>query len=422
MDAARRIAVVDLGTNSTRLLVADVTRRACSRSSSGGPRSPGSARASTPVRAAGARGHGAGGSAARRTTGSHRPPRAPSGRWPWPPAPCATPRTERVRGRSCASAAASTCGPSPATRRRGSPSWAPPPGGRRRARPTLVIDIGGGSTEYVVGRPGADPDFHVSTRMGSVRHTERHLHADPPRTGELDALAADVAPILAAESPGATCATRVERAIAVAGTADLARRHRPRARALRPRPGARLRAGTRLACERDPGQARRALPVERAPRGPRAPPRPRAHHRGRGGRSSLESLRAFGLTEVEVSEADILHGAALERGCPRVVRRTREPLNRRSRKGIGSPSAFPSTALPQSEIVLYSDSRWVESRAAQPVGLPLARYIGSGEAASYRRLPPSGPRGPFKARTPARPDGAVLEPPAMIAGGSVFSG
>ena len=34
-------------------------------------------------------------------------------------------------------------------------------------------------------------------------------------------------------------------------------------------------------------------------------------------------------------------------------------------------------------------------------------YIGSGEAASYRRLPPSEPQGPFKARTPARPDRAV---------------
>src|SRR6185503_18859851 len=38
----------------------------------------------------------------------------------------------------------------------------------------------------------------------------------------------------------------------------------------------------------------------------------------------------------------------------------------------------------------------------------MTRYIGSGEAASYRRLPPSGPLGPFMARTPARPDGANL--------------
>ena len=34
-----------------------------------------------------------------------------------------------------------------------------------------MIDIGGGSTEYVVGRPGDDPEFHISTQMGSVRFT-----------------------------------------------------------------------------------------------------------------------------------------------------------------------------------------------------------------------------------------------------------
>src|SRR5215213_5707835 len=44
-----------------------------------------------------------------------------------------------------------------------------------------------------------------------------------------------------------------------------------------------------------------------------------------------------------------------------------------------------------------------------PFGKPQkAWYIGSGEAASYRRLPPLGPLGPFMARTPARPDGANL--------------
>ena len=47
--------------------------------------------------------------------------------------------------------------------------------GRNDDRETVVIDIGGGSTEYVVGRPGEDPSFHTSTQMGSVRHTERFL-------------------------------------------------------------------------------------------------------------------------------------------------------------------------------------------------------------------------------------------------------
>ena len=47
------------------------------------------------------------------------------------------------------------------------------------ATPTLVIDIGGGSTEFVVGR-GDEVSFHVSTQAGVVRHTERHLATDPP--------------------------------------------------------------------------------------------------------------------------------------------------------------------------------------------------------------------------------------------------
>ena len=40
-----------------------------------------------------------------------------------------------------------------------------------------MIDIGGGSTEYVVGRPGQDPGFHVSTQIGVVRHI--HLSHGP---------------------------------------------------------------------------------------------------------------------------------------------------------------------------------------------------------------------------------------------------
>ena len=39
---------------------------------------------------------------------------------------------------------------------------------------TLVLDIGGGSTEVIV------DDFHVSLDMGSVRYTERFVHTDPP--------------------------------------------------------------------------------------------------------------------------------------------------------------------------------------------------------------------------------------------------
>jgi exopolyphosphatase/guanosine-5'-triphosphate,3'-diphosphate pyrophosphatase len=81
----------------------------------------------------------------------------------------------------------------------------------------VVIDIGGGSTEFVCGS-GGSPGFHVSTQIGVVRHTERHLHSDPPTQQELAALAADVDAGIAAAVPEDVRA-RTQAAVAVAGTA-----------------------------------------------------------------------------------------------------------------------------------------------------------------------------------------------------------
>jgi len=81
---------------------------------------------------------------------------------------------------------------------------------------TLVLDIGGGSTEMIVGS-GERPAFNTSMQVGVVRHTERHLHADPPTTGELESLAKDVAEAVDAELatyPG----LRADRGVALAGT------------------------------------------------------------------------------------------------------------------------------------------------------------------------------------------------------------
>ncbi|MBK8461779.1 MAG: Ppx/GppA family phosphatase [Nigerium sp.] len=52
------------------------------------------------------------------------------------------------------------------------------------AAPALVMDIGGGSTELVTGRPGA-PAHGISLDMGSVRVRERFLHSDPPSAAEI---------------------------------------------------------------------------------------------------------------------------------------------------------------------------------------------------------------------------------------------
>jgi exopolyphosphatase/guanosine-5'-triphosphate,3'-diphosphate pyrophosphatase len=76
----------------------------------------------------------------------------------------------------------------------------------------LVIDIGGGSTELVLGS-----GFHVSTQIGVVRHSERHLHSDPPEPRELAALARDVRENLEAHVPVRSHENHLS-AIAVAGT------------------------------------------------------------------------------------------------------------------------------------------------------------------------------------------------------------
>ncbi len=56
--------------------------------------------------------------------------------------------------------------------------------------PYLVVDIGGGSTEFVLGTTG--PVAAVSVDVGCVRLTERHLRHDPPAPEEIEALVADV--------------------------------------------------------------------------------------------------------------------------------------------------------------------------------------------------------------------------------------
>lgn len=63
--------------------------------------------------------------------------------------------------------------------------------------PFLVVDLGGGSTELVLGGDGVHvPDTQVeaafSMNIGSVRMTERHLHSDPPTQQEIDETIADI--------------------------------------------------------------------------------------------------------------------------------------------------------------------------------------------------------------------------------------
>ena len=58
--------------------------------------------------------------------------------------------------------------------------------------PFLVTDIGGGSTEFVLGRPPSPAVHAISVNVGCVRMTERHLHGDPPTGAEVAAAVADI--------------------------------------------------------------------------------------------------------------------------------------------------------------------------------------------------------------------------------------
>jgi exopolyphosphatase / guanosine-5'-triphosphate,3'-diphosphate pyrophosphatase len=171
---------------------------------------------------------------------------------------------------------------------------------------TLVLDIGGGSTELVLGS-GHEVDFHVSTQAGVVRQTERHLHTDPPPAPELDELRGDVRAIIGEAVPAERRAG-VGNAIAVAGTAtSLA----AIAQHLDPYDPVRVH-GYRL----DRDEARRILgelaPMPVAQRRQVAGLHPdRAPTIVAGVIIFLEVLDLFDLAQIEVSEHDILRGAAL---------------------------------------------------------------------------------------------------------------
>jgi exopolyphosphatase/guanosine-5'-triphosphate,3'-diphosphate pyrophosphatase len=174
------------------------------------------------------------------------------------------------------------------------------------AAPTLVFDIGGGSTEMVIGA-GTDVAFHVSTQAGVVRQTERHLKDDPPPEEERQQLAEDVRQIIADAVPEERRRS-VERAIGVAGTAtSLA----AIAQELEPYDPERVH-GYRISlseCERILERLA-AMPLEERREVPGLHP-DRAPTIVAGAIIFAEVVRRFGLDEVEVSEHDILRGAAL---------------------------------------------------------------------------------------------------------------
>jgi exopolyphosphatase / guanosine-5'-triphosphate,3'-diphosphate pyrophosphatase len=178
---------------------------------------------------------------------------------------------------------------------------------RLSSEPILVVDIGGGSTELIVGA-GAEVDFHVSLQAGVVRQTERHLASDPPAPAELEALANEVLALLD-EGLAAHPEAHVKSAIAVAGTPTSLAAVEQRLEPYDPHRA----HGHRLSLDSIQRMLSQLASMPLAARLEVAGLHPdRAPTIVAGVVILLEVMRAFELTEVEVSEHDILHGAALE--------------------------------------------------------------------------------------------------------------
>ena len=172
--------------------------------------------------------------------------------------------------------------------------------------PFLVVDIGGGSTEFVLGEAGEPATHALSVDIGCVRMTERHLHGDPPSRDEVVAATADIDAALDAVAD-AVPVRQARTLIGLAGSVttvaaiamglpgyDAARIHHARVSTAQVHEVARnLLAQTRA--------ERAAIPVM---------------HPGRvdvigGGALVLDRImQRFGFGEVLVSEHDILDGIA----------------------------------------------------------------------------------------------------------------
>lgn len=170
------------------------------------------------------------------------------------------------------------------------------------AGPFLIIDVGGGSTELVLG--ATSPEVSVSLQLGCVRMTERHLKSDPPTSAELEACLRDVERELRCAS--AIPRRRARRVVGLAGTVtalaamqlgldryDAKQTHHSWLTLSSVE--ASFRALSAVSTEQ-----RRRLLAEPA----------RAEVIVGGAAVLLTTMRHFGISELQVSEQDILDGLA----------------------------------------------------------------------------------------------------------------
>jgi exopolyphosphatase / guanosine-5'-triphosphate,3'-diphosphate pyrophosphatase len=173
--------------------------------------------------------------------------------------------------------------------------------------PVLLVDIGGGSTEFALGSAGEPPAFVRSLDVGVVRLTERFFHHDPPAAAEVAALTGHVAAAIAVAVP-AELRAAVRGAVGVAGTYTTLVANKLGMTEY----DGRLVQGHVLTLAEIDATAARFAALTSAERGRLPGIQP-----GRedvilaGALIAVEACRAFDLDAVSVSEADLLEGAVL---------------------------------------------------------------------------------------------------------------
>lgn len=173
--------------------------------------------------------------------------------------------------------------------------------------PLVLVDIGGGSTEFAVGSAGGPPALVRSLDIGVVRLTERFFHADPPPPAEVAALAGHAAAAIVTAVP-AVWREAAHGMVGVAGTFTTLVANKLGMTEYDP---ARVQGHVLSAHDIDAAVSRFAV-LTSAARGRLPGIQP-----GRedvilaGALIAREACRAFGLDAVSVSEADLLEGAAL---------------------------------------------------------------------------------------------------------------
>lgn len=178
--------------------------------------------------------------------------------------------------------------------------------GSEAAGPLLVIDIGGGSTEFIYGNSAGRVEFRHSYDVGSVRLTERFAHTDPPSSEESQGIASFLRSTFATLPPPPPAAELV----GVAGTVTTlyAVQH-----GIEPYDSTRVHGGTLTRAQLEQLATRLcSMPLAQRQKLPGLQPK-RADVIPAGALILLEALRALGLDECRVSDRGLRWGLMAHR-------------------------------------------------------------------------------------------------------------